>query len=449
VSADLESAGASELARAVAAREVSAVELCEACIDRIEARNPAVNAVVVKDYDRALDAARLADAAVARGETGPLLGVPMTVKEAFNVEGLVTTWGLESARDWIAPEDAEVVKRLKAAGAVIVGKTNVPPNLGDWQSANPVYGRTVNPHDATRSPGGSSGGSAAALATGMVPLEFGSDIGGSIRVPSAFCGTVGHKPSFGLVPIEGHAPPGAVGNPPPLGVVGPMARRVEDLELALQVTAGPAGMDAVGYRLDLPSPRADRLEDFRVLVLDDHPAAPVDAEIRAAIQGVARRLRAAGADVAEHSNRLPDIAAQHATYMPLLMTAMSHGGPPSPQTPSAHAFMDLQNAQLAWRRRWAELFESFDVVLAPTLGTVAFPHIEGGDWADRTLTIDGQPQPFSGQLLWASIATLPNLPSTAVPIGKTRGALPIGAQVLGPYLEDRTTLAFARLLLDA
>ena len=445
MSIDLETAGAGQLAAAVAERTVSAVELCEACIDRIEARNPAINAVVVKDYERARTAARAADAAVARGETGALLGVPMTVKEAFNVEGLVTTWGLESARDWVAPSDAAVVQRLKAAGAVIVGKTNVPPNLSDWQSANPVYGRTLNPHDATRSPGGSSGGSAAALATGMVPLEFGSDIGGSIRVPSAFCGTFGHKPSFGLVPIEGHEPPGAVGNPPPLGVVGPMARSVEDLELALGVTAGPWGMDAVGYRVDLPAPRGERLEDFRVLVLDDHPAAPVDAEIRTAIGELVRRARSAGAEVAYESNLLPDLAAQHATYMPLLMTAMTLGGPPGPQTPTANAYMGMLNAQLAWRQRWAELFENFDVVVAPTLGTVAFPHLEG-EWGDRTLTINGKPEPFAGQLLWASLATLPNLPSTAIPIGKTKAGLPIGAQIVGPYLEDWTTLAFARLI---
>jgi len=193
-------AGAREMAAALAARQVSAAELFEAAVARIEAVDGPINAVVVRDFDRAREAAKTADAALARGERGPLLGVPMTVKEAFNVAGLPTTWGLEASKDWIASEDAVVVTRLKAAGAVIVGKTNVPPHLADWQSANGVYGRTNNPHDLTRSPGGSSGGSAAALAAGMVPLEFGSDIGGSIRIPSAFCGVFGHKRAMASFP---------------------------------------------------------------------------------------------------------------------------------------------------------------------------------------------------------------------------------------------------------
>jgi amidase len=442
---DYAAAGATELRDALAARKVGAVELLEAAVARIEALDGAINAVVVRDFDRAREAAKAADAALARGERRPLLGVPMTVKEAFNVAGLPTTWGLEAARNWIADKDATVVARLKAAGAVILGKTNVPPNLGDWQSANPVYGRTVNPHDHTRSPGGSSGGSAAALAAGMVPLEFGSDIGGSIRVPSAFCGVVGHKPTYGVVPIQGHAPPGVDGVPPLLGVVGPLAREVRDLELAMEVAAGPGDEEGVAWRLALPAPRHERLADFRVLILDEHPLAPVDGEIRAAIAALAERLRGAGAAVAHKTDRLPDLAQAHGNYLRMLLTAMSYGQPPTPELPSAHGFMDLQNAQLRLRRRWSELFEAFDVVVAPTLGMVAFPHMEG-EWGERTVTIDGEPQPFAGQLAWAGLATFPNLPATAVPVGRTRGGLPIGVQILGPWLEDRTPLAFARLI---
>ena len=443
---DLSKAGAGDLAAALARREVSAVELFEAAVERIERLDGPINAVVVRDFDRAHGAAKAADAALARGERQPLLGVPMTVKEAFNVAGLPTTWGSLSNRDWVAPADAVGVARLKAAGAVILGKTNVPPFLADWQSANPVYGRTNNPLDLTRSPGGSSGGSAAALAAGMVPLEFGSDIGGSIRVPSAFCGVYGHKPSYGLIPTRGHAPPGIDGVSPALGVVGPMARSAADLALALDILAGPEADEAVGYGVHLPAPRHARLADYRVLMLDEHPLAPVDSEIRGALDRLARDLETEGPTVARSSDLLPDLAAAHGAYVTLLMTTVSRGGPPPPNLISAHGWMDALDAQLAVRRRWAALFEAFDVVIAPVLGVVAFPHIEEGEWGKRTLTLDGAQVSFGDQLAWPGLATLPNLPATAMPIGTTAGGLPIGVQIIGPYLEDRTTISFAGLL---
>ena len=194
---------ASDLVRALAAREISPRELTDAAIARIEAVNPRINAVVVKDYERARAAADAADASLARGESKPLLGLPMTVKEQYNIEGLPTTWGRPDAKGWMPAGDALVVARLKAAGAVILGKTNVPLNLGDWQSYNEIYGTTNNPWDLGRSPGGSSGGSAAALAAGLVPLELGSDIGGSLRAPAHYCGVFSHKPSLNLIPMRG------------------------------------------------------------------------------------------------------------------------------------------------------------------------------------------------------------------------------------------------------
>lgn len=442
---DYAAAGAGEMAAALADRKVGAVELFEAAVERIKRLDGPINAVVVRDFDRARDAAKSADAALARGDRRPLLGVPMTVKEAFNMAGLRTTWGSEVFGEWIAPTDATVVARLKAAGAVIVGKTNVPPLLSDWQSANPIYGRTNHPLDANRVPGGSSGGSAAALASGMVPLEFGSDIGGSIRIPSGFCGVYGHKPSYNLVPQRGHAPPGLDGVGPPLNVVGPMARSVADLILALDVVAGPADEEATGYRVDLPPPRHARLRDYRVLMLESHPLAAVDSEILTALDRVAANLESSGATVARRSDLLPDLAAAHGVYLGILMTAMSRGGPPAPNLMNAHAYLSALDGQLAIRRRWGALFEAFDVVIAPTLGVVAFEH-KDGDWAGRTLTIDGKETPFADQLVWPGMATLANLPATAVPIGRTLAGLPIGAQIIGPYLEDRTTLAFADLV---
>ncbi|HEY2482206.1 MAG TPA: amidase family protein [Caulobacteraceae bacterium] len=444
---DYATSTASGLVAALAARRVSALELFEAAVERIERLDGPINAVVVRDFDRARQAAKAADAAIARGERRPLLGLPMTVKEAHNVEGLPTTWGSEAFTGWIAPADSVGVARLKAAGAVILGKSNVPPFLADWQADNPVYGRTNNPHDLARSPGGSSGGGAAALATGMVPLEFGSDIGGSIRVPAAFCGVCGHKPSYNLIPQRGHTPPGLDGGGVVLAVVGPMARSAADLELALDVLAGPEDVEAVGYRLALAPPRHARLADYRALVIDAHPSAAIADEVRAALNETVRRIEAAGAEVARASDLLPDLAAAHDLYRSMLLTAVSRGGPPPPDLMSAHEWMNALDHQVIIRRQWAKLFEAFDVVLAPTFGVVAFEHMTA-PMPERTLTIDGVVTPYFDQIAWPGIATLANLPATAIPIGATKAGLPIGAQVIGPYLEDRTGLAFARLVAD-
>jgi amidase len=445
ISRDLLDGTASELVAALAARKVSALELTDAAIARIEVRDKAINAVVVRDFDRARDAAKAADAALARGERRPLLGLPMTVKESHDIEGLPSTWGSVGFQDYVAVRDSTGLTRLKGAGAVVLGKTNVPPMLSDWQATNPIYGRTVNPWDPTRSPGGSSGGSAAALAAGMIPLEFGSDIGGSIRVPAAFCGVYGHKPSFNLIPIRGHAPMGLDGLPPPLAVVGPLARSAADLQLALDVLAGPDELEATGYRLDLPAPRHERLADYRVLVVDQRPDIATDGEIRGALGALADKLEALGASVERGVEHLPDLGAARPVYMGLLQTAMSRGQPDA-QPVNAHEYMGLLDGQLAFRRRWTEVFREFDVVIAPVIGTVAFPHTDEADWSKRTLTIDGEATPYGDQLGWPSVPLLPNLPATAAPIGFTRGGLPIAAQIIGGYLEDRTTIAFASLL---
>jgi amidase len=437
--------GAGEMAAALAEGRFSAVELTDAAIARIEERDGPINAVVVRDFDRARQQARDADAALKRGERRPLLGVPMTVKESNNVAGLPSTWGSPAFSGWTAETDALAVARLKAAGAVILGKTNVPPFLADWQTNNTVYGRTCNPWDLSRSPGGSSGGSAAAVAAGLVPLELGSDIGGSIRVPAAFCGIFGHKPSYGIVPTRGHAPPGLDGGPIPLAVVGPLARNAADLDLALGVIVGPEADEGVGWRLQLPEPRQRELPDFRVLIVDQHPAAATDAEIRGALDDLGAKLDALGAPVSRFSALLPDLAAHHRVYMALVGAAMSRGSPAG-TTLDAHDFMNLLDAQVAYRRLWAKLFEEFDVVLTPAFGTLAYPHVDEPDNSQRLLTIDGKPTAYFDQLAWPGVALLPNLPATVFPLGLSRGGLPIGVQAIGPYLEDRTTIAFAGLV---
>ena len=309
--ADAESASAHAVVAAIAAGRLSAREACDAAIARIERLDGAINAVVVRDFERAREQATLRDRQVAQGERLPLLGLPMTIKESYDVAGLPTTWGLPPFRDYRPKEDAVVVARLKAAGAVILGKTNVPPSLADWQSTNAIYGRTVNPHDASRSPGGSSGGSAAALASGMVALECGSDIGGSIRVPAAFCGVFGLKPSFGLVPTRGHAFPGTDGAGIELAVAGPLARNVVDLALAFAVLAGADATDGVAWRAEPPPPRVRALSDCRLLVLDTHPRARTESVIRAALGRLCDEASRAGATVSRESALLPELGAAH------------------------------------------------------------------------------------------------------------------------------------------
>jgi amidase len=445
---DYPTASAGALAAALRYRKVSAVELFETAVARIEAMDGEINAVVVRDFDRAREAAKAADAALARGERRPLLGVPMTVKESFHIPGLPTTWGLAAFKGWTPPFEATGVTRLKAAGAVILGKTNVPPNLADFQSDNPVYGRTNNPRDLSRTPGGSSGGAAAALAAGYTPLEFGSDIGGSIRIPAHFCGVFGHKPSFGLIPMTGHAPPGieAPGAGVDLAVVGPLARSAADLDLALGVLAGPDGEEAKGYHVDLPAPRATRVADFRILVLDRHPLAEVDDEVRAVLHATAERLERAGAKVVRSRKRLPDLAAAHGVNMQMLNAIITRGLKGARPPIDAHVWMTALDARAGVRRAWAHLFEEVDVVLAPPLGVAAFPHNASPNFPARTLTINGEVTPYFAQLAWSSVATLPGLPATVAPAGLTRAGLPVGVQIIGPYLEDRTTIALARLI---
>src|SRR3954452_6961360 len=316
---------AAELANALASRQVSSRELTDAAVSRIEALDPKINAVVVRDFERARAAAEDADAALARGERRPLLGLPMTVKESFNVAGLPTTWGFVDS-NWRPDVDALAVQRLKAAGAIVIGKTNVPAQLTDWQSYNGIYGTTNNPWDLSRTPGGSSGGSAAALAAGFVPLELGSDIGGSLRAPAHFCGVFSHKPTLDLVPQRSSGPPQIPAVPVrgDLAVYGPMARSGADLALELEVLAGPDElMEGVGYKLALPQPRHEKLADFRVLVIENHPLCPTAASIKNAVNGLTYRLPTLGCRVLRESPKLPDLARTTRIYVELLAAVYS------------------------------------------------------------------------------------------------------------------------------
>jgi amidase len=464
---------AGDLATALANRKISARELLDAAISRIEALDPKINAVVVRDFDRARAAADSADAALARGEQRPLLGLPMTVKEQFNIAGLPTTWGDPKFKDWRPEADALVVQRLKSAGAVILGKTNVPIALRDWQSYNEVYGTTNNPWNLDRTPGGSSGGAAAALAAGFVPLEFGSDIGGSLRAPAHFCGVFSHKPSLDLVPQRGSGPPQTPAVPVrgDLSVIGPMARSPADLKLELTVVAGPDELaEGIGYKLALPPPRHDKLADFRVLVIDEHPLCPTAAGIRVALDELADRLAKLGCQLVRTSPKLPDLAETSRIYRQLLSAFFAADLPAEArervetaakalssddQSLAASGLRGLTMGHAEWirksrirgglRLRWLELFQEIDVVLCPPMPTLAFPHDHSPQFA-RQLDIDGGKVPYNDQSVWAGIATLNGLPATTAPNGRSDDGLPIGVQIVGGYLEDRTTIAFAELI---
>ena len=471
---DLSYATASGLVRALDERQLSAVELARAAIERIEQYDGAINAIPVRDFDRALDSARLADTERARGERRGLLGVPMTVKESFNVAGLATTWGLPPFADFVASTDALAVSRLRKAGAVILGKTNVPLALGDLQTYNPIYGTTNNPWDLERTPGGSSGGSAAALAAGFGAVSLGSDIAGSLRVPAHFSGVYAHKPSYGLLPSRGHVAPGA----PPLDytrdltVIGPMARSAGDLMLMLDVLADPDPTSlGLAHRLALRPPRYGRLADHRVLVLNTHPLIPSSVEVASAIDSVASTLRAAGAMVHTESALLPDLTAGARIYMRLLLASIAANYPPDAYaaTQAAESRIHPDDTTLAaerargavlsyrdWvaadaartrlRAQWAALFEEFDVVLCPPAPTTAFRHDHSPDQWARTIRIEDAEYAYADQLVWAGIASAPGLPATIAPIGTSSTGLPIGVQILGPLFEDRTSIRFAELL---
>ncbi|MQY30487.1 Glutamyl-tRNA(Gln) amidotransferase subunit A [Nocardia sp. RB56] len=459
---------------AMRAGEVSSVELTDEAIARIERDDTAINAICVRTFDRARAAARRADRARAWGEDRPLLGIPVTVKESYDIAGLPTTWGMPSQRDHVAAEDAVQVSRLEAAGAVLLGKTNVPLMLRDIQSFNEIYGTTSNPWDHGRTAGGSSGGSAAALAAGFGALSIGSDLAGSLRTPAHFCGIYAHKPTLGLAPTRGMVAPPAPALPIDLdlAVVGPMARTAGDLTLLLDVMAGPDPLThGVAYEVALPPSRHERLADFRVLIVEDHPLIPTGSAVRAGVHRVADALGDEGARVERRSRLLPDPADAATLYMLLMLSNAAASLPLdvyerlrtdaaalSAEDRSLDAarlrgmvlghrdWVEANHRRELHRHGWRQLFTEFDVVVCPITPTPAFPHDHHGGLEDRRIDIDGVGYPYFDQLVWAGVATMPGLPATAIPAGRSPEGLPVGVQLIGPMFEDRTPLRLAELL---
>ncbi|MGH8261597.1 MAG: amidase [Steroidobacteraceae bacterium] len=463
-------ASATTLVGQLRERKIGARELLEYFIGRIERYDGAVNAVIVRDFDRARARADEADRASQRGERlGPLHGLPMTIKESFQFAGTPTTFGFPEFRDNIAASNAVVVDRLLAAGTVILGKTNVPPGLMDGQSWNEVYGRTNNPWDLARTPGGSSGGAAAALAAGLTGLELGSDIASSIRNPSHYCGLFGHKPTYGICPQRGHALL-EMFQSVDIGVVGPLARSAKDLELELSVIAGPAGAEASAYSLALPRARQQHLKDFRVAVVLDDRFARVDRRVQEQLIQLKDFLVKEGAGVAEDERPAFDTEEYYRLFMVLLRAAgaagltdeefgrdavLARGASVATRemarlnaygaTLSHRDWLRLDEQRHRYRDLWRQFFERFDLLLCPTLSTSAFPHSSVPPQS-RTLTVNGREEPFENQLYWAGLAGVAYLPATVAPIGLTPEGLPVGVQIIGPKYGDFTCLALARLL---
>lgn len=474
---DLALLPASRLVAALEKGEVGSEELLRHFLSRVERLSPAFNAVVTLDAERALAEARRCDEERARGERrGPLHGLPVTVKDSFETEGLRTTSGGAPGLEAHVPSrDATAVARLKAAGAVVFGKTNLSTLAMDIQTYNAAFGTTGNPWDPSRTAGGSSGGSAVATSLGLSGLELGSDLGGSIRIPSAFCGVFGHRPSYGIVPTRGHVPgpPGSLAAPD-LETAGPIARSAEDLTLALAVLAGPDETEGVAWQLRLPPPRRASLGEYRLAAWLDDPAAPVDAGLRERLGAVLDELRAAGADVDEEARPAFALEENARLFMRVLYGSMSKDLPDaqfrkfqeraaalSPDDDSFRARLLRENVQshrdfeLAREARerqrslWGDFFSRYDALLCPVFPTPAFPHDQSPNYASRTLAVNGVPQPYLSTLLgWPALAGLSSLPGTAAPVGFTKEGLPAGLQVVGPYLEDRTAIHVARLVAD-
>jgi amidase len=371
----------------------------------------------------------------------------------------------------VASADSHVVARLRAAGAHVLGKSNVPFMLGDFQTSNEIFGRTNNPWDVTRGPGGSSGGAAAALAAGLTGLESGSDAGGSIRNPAHFCGVYGHKPTWGIVPLRGHELP-PLPAPPDLAVVGPLARSADDLAVALEVMSGPDSLAAPGWRLELPAPRASSLRGLRVAVWANDAIAPVDDEISTRVQHVADLLARRGAVVSDRARPPFDTGACRRTYVGLVSSLAGSRAPDaiheenkrraaaldasdlSKQAVVARALVLDHRAWLAHhyermrlREQWKAFFEDWDIVLCPIMATTAFPHDER-PIGERTVTVNGAEQAYFDQVFWSCLATVAHLPATVFPAGLGRSGLPVGLQAIGEELADRTTIAFARGLAE-
>lgn len=418
--------------------ELRSVDLLELYLSRTQEFNETLNAIVTLDAEEARLQAKAADTNRAQGKAlGALHGLPITVKDVFETKGVRTTAGSPELANYVPDRDAVLVGRLRAAGAIIMGKTNTPVLAADGQTFNPIFGTTNNPWDVSLTPGGSSGGCAAAVSTGMTAMSFGSDIAGSIRIPASFCGIYGHKPTFGLVPQRGHIPPppGQV-RPRDLNVVGPIARDAADLDLALEVLAGPIGQEALSWKLALPEASPESLATLRVAAWLDDEACPVDSRVLGVLEAFVDAVEDAGATVDRSARPGFTFSDAFSCYQQLLRLSadLSH-----------QRWLELDEERHSFGQMWASLFSDFDILLCPVCSTPPFPH-DQRPREERHYLIDGKDRPLSDYVGWPGLIGLAYLPSTAAPAGATADGLPVGVQVVGPPYSDRRTIAVAKMM---
>jgi len=422
----------------VAARELSAVELLNTIVERYERLNPALNAVVVERVELARAQAQTADEQVAAGrELGRFHGVPVTIKEVMDWVGTPSTWGDTRHANYLPTRNAVVVDRLLDQGAIIWGKTNVPLDLGQWQSFNDVYGRTNSPWDLERTPGGSSGGSAASLAVGFAGLEVGSDIGGSIRFPAHYCGVLGHKPSFATVPAAGHTYPGQAADVD-INVVGPMARSARDLADAMELFSD---------RILVPETRTD-LADFTVGVMFQNPLGGAqDDEMTGVLADASKTLIDAGLRIAPQPLEINhERAQQNYLLLNYAATSLVTASPDEAARITHPIWLQLSNERERIRELWAQYFSRVDLLLCPVAASPAPPHQTDLPFADQTIPVNGQIVSSQEQWIWAGMASGAYLPATVAPVGQTAAGLPVGIQIIAPFAHDLRSIRFAELI---
>ncbi|WP_136625481.1 amidase, partial [Mesorhizobium norvegicum] len=413
---------------------------------QIDAHNHAVNAVISLDREGARSQAKMADAAQARGEAlGPLHGVPFTLKDMHETSGMKTTVGFLPFADYVARYDSPIVIRLRAAGGVLMAKTNVATMLGDWQSNNPLFGRTSNPWNLERTAGGSSGGAAAALCSGMTPFDVGTDMQDSIRLPASFCGVYGLKPTEHRVSLAGAFPDpeGAARSVRLMSCLGPLARSVEDLALIYQIIAGPDGSDTDLAPVPVEAMLKLDLKSLRIAFAPSFPGFPVADDISAAVESLASQLQRAGAVVEEA--KLPKLDLhddlERGSALIGMMLEAAQPEPPEEPTSISHWFEALARRDqsiLAWDR----FFENWDALLCPVAMTNAFPHCEPG----TPIKVDGKEQSYWMLPAYGAVFNYSGHPALSMPCGLDSAGLPVGLQLVGRRWSEARLLGIARAI---
>ena len=434
-----------QLANAIRAGQVSATEVLEAHLAQVDTHNPALNAVIIMDAEHAYERAREADAALARGEVwGPLHGVPFTLKDAHATVGMRTTTGFPPLADYVPMVDSTVTARLKTAGGILFGKTNVAMMLADYQSNNPIFGRTNNPWNIERTPGGSSGGATAALAAGMTPFEIGTDLSGSIRIPAHFCGVFGLKPTEQRVPLTGLIP--GLPGPRPVRImscIGPMARTVEDLALLYSIIAGPDGRDTDVQPVPVDEVPNLELKKLRIAFAPTFPGFPVAAEIRAAVEEVAKRLSPLCEVVEEVALPQLDFNQEGARAGALIGMMTGAFQPEEQERPTTLAhYLEALDRRDQSMLAWEQFFNQWDALLCPPSMVTAFPHCEPG----APLLVDGKQVSYWLVSAHSTVFNYTGHPAIVLPYKLDRDGVPIGIQMIGKRWQEARLLAMAKAL---